>query len=240
MPIDPDAVHLHKLDLDASWMPSVDCWSLLDPAERSRARRFRSKLVGRQWTVARAGLRSILSSYCDCSPTHLKFGHGTFGKPVLSGRASRTGVTFNLSHSGHVAVVAVGMNIDVGIDIELKKRIRDWPNVARRFFSTNENAVLMALEESLRLGAFFDCWTRKEAIIKATGEGLHARLDDFDVSLSPGARNRVVADYSDEQKYIGWQLQSFEVGPGYTGALATPARKDVGLLDHGEWRFGHA
>ena len=98
----------------------------------------------------------------------------------------------------------------------------------------------MAVEESLRLDAFFDCWTRKEAVIKATGEGLHARLVDFDVSLSPGAEVRVVADHSDEQKYIGWQLRSFDLEPGYTGALATAAWIDLEVIDHGDWRFEHA
>ena len=235
MPISSDTVHLHRLDLGRA--PSIDSWRLLDEAERSRACRFLSNEVRRQWTVARAGLRSILSTYCSCPAAELEFGQGCFGKPVLSGRASRSGITFNLSHSGRMAVVAVGIYADLGIDVERKKHIRDWAGIARRFFSSNENKALMAVEQSSRIDAFFDCWTRKEAIIKATGEGLHARLDEFDVSLSPGAMIRVIADYSDEQKYIGWQLRSFKLPPGYTGALATPDRNDVEMIDHGEWRL---
>ncbi len=234
------AVHLHKLELDASGSLSVDCWRILDGAERARARRFRSDELRRQWTASRAGLRSILSSYCDCSPTQLAFAYGPFGKPVVSGPASKAGITFNLSHSDRVAVVAVGFGAEVGVDVERKKPVRDWPGVARRFFSAREYAELMAVEEPLRLDAFFHCWTRKEAVIKATGEGLRARLDDFDVSLSPDAKVRVVADYSDEQKYVGWRLRSFELRPGYTGALATAAGTELDILDHGEWRFEHA
>ena len=235
MPISSDTVHLHRLDLGRA--PSNDSWRLLDDAERSRACRFLSNELRRQWTVARAGLRSILSTYCDYPAAQLEFGHGIFGKPVLSGRASRSGITFNLSHSGRMAVVAVGIYADLGIDVERKKHIRDWGGIARRFFSSSENEALMAVERSSRIDAFFDCWTRKEAVIKATGEGLHAKLDEFDVSLSPDAMIRVIADYSDEQKYIGWRLQSFKLATGYTGALATPDRNDFEMIDHGEWKL---
>ena len=196
--------------------------------------------VRRRWIVARAGLRSILSNYCGLPLTDLEFSCGTSGKPVLAGKSAQSRISFNLSHSEAVAVIAVSLDADLGIDVERKQRIRDWQGVARRFFSARENSELMSLEKSARIDAFFDCWTRKEAVIKATGEGLRARLDEFDVALSPGAKVRVIADYSDEQKYIGWRLHTFENAPGYTGALATPARARMDLVDLGEWEFEHA
>lgn len=132
MPIHSNTVHLHRLDLDGPSVTALECWNLLDESERSRARRFRLNEVRGRWTVARAGLRSILSIYCDCSPTELEFGSGPFGKPFLSGSVSRAGVAFNLLHPGCIAVVAVGVDADVGIDVEFKKHIWDWPGVARR------------------------------------------------------------------------------------------------------------
>jgi 4'-phosphopantetheinyl transferase len=237
-PIASNIVHLHRLDLDTSPAGAQEWRNLLDESERLRADRFRMSTVQRRWTVARAGLRSILSSYCGCHPAALEFSRGIFGKPVLAGRSSRSRISFNLSHSEAVAVIAVSVDADLGIDVERKKRIQDWQSVARRFFSARENAELMSLQESARLDAFYDVWTRKEAIIKATGEGLHARLDEFDVALSPGAMIRVVADYSDEQKYVGWRLHTFEPGSGYSGALATPAANKMEMIDHGAWKIG--
>jgi 4'-phosphopantetheinyl transferase len=233
-------VYTHSIDLDVRCIAGDEYRGSLDDAERSRADRFRSHKLKRQWTVARAGLRNILAYYCGCSPIQIEFALGTFGKPELAGEIANTGVTFNLSHSGNMAVVAVGHNTDMGIDIEFKKFIRDWPGVARRFFSSNENAELMTLEESRRMDAFFDCWTRKEAIIKATGEGLHAQLDDFDVSLAPGGTTTVLADYSDEQKYIGWRLENIDLGEQFAGAVATPACHEYEHCHHGVWEFTYA
>ena len=139
-----------------------------------------------------------------------------------------------------MAVVAVGCETEVGVDIEYKKPVREWAGVARRFFSPAENAELLALNEPRRMDAFFDCWTRKEAIIKATGEGLNARLDEFDVSLTPGAASLVIADYSDEQKYIGWRLKVIDLGQRFAGAVATPAHRDYEHCHHDVWEFEHA
>lgn len=230
-------IHLHNIDLDAPHSAWQDCCSLLDHLERSRAKRFRSHTMRRRWTVARAGLRGILASHCGCSTSNVEFATGEFGKPELSGAAAASGFRFNLSHSGNMAVVAVAPDFDVGIDIELKKPIRDWPGVAARFFAPKENVQLMALEEPRRIDAFFDCWTRKEALIKATGEGLSARLDEFEVSLSADANLGVVADHSDEQKYIGWRLENVNIGPHFAGAIAMPARVASRIIDHGGWQF---
>ena len=138
-----------------------------------------------------------------------------------------------------MAVVAVAPDFDVGIDIELRKPIRDWPGVAARFFAPKENAQLMTLEESQRIDAFFHCWTRKEALIKATGEGLSARLDEFEVSLSADTKQGVIADYSDEQKYVGWRLENIDIGPHFAGAIAIPAQVASQVLDHGAWQFAN-
>lgn len=240
MPNRSEFIHLHRIDLDAPHIAWGDCWSLLDDAEKSRASQFRSNALKRRWTVARAGLRSILASHCCCSPDIIEFTSGVFGKPELAGAIANTGVTFNLSHSGNMAVVVVAREIDLGIDIEFKKPVSDWASVARRFFSANENARLMNLEQFSRLDAFFDCWTRKEAVIKATGEGMSARLDEFEVSLTPGVTTDVIADISDEQKYIGWRLANVDLGRMFAGAVAARAHANPEYRDHGAWRFTNA
>jgi 4'-phosphopantetheinyl transferase len=237
--ITSNTVHLHTLNLDESRLTLLECWKLLSEAEQVRALRFRIETVKRRWIVAHAGLRSILSKYCGCTPAELEFERGAFGKPALAGPAAQVGITFNLSHSGMAAVVAVGMDTALGVDVELKKEIPDWPAVAGRFFSRDENAALQAAQESLRCDVFFRCWTRKEAVVKATGEGIGARLEDFDVSLSPAAGIPVIADRSKEQKYICWRLHSFEPWPGYIGALALPDRNSIAFVDCGEWLFEH-
>lgn len=240
MAIRSDTVYLHSINLDAAANGPQQCWTLLDEAERSRACRFRSLALRRQWTAARAGLRDILASYCECSPAEIRFASGEFGKPELSGHIAATGVQFNLSHTGNMAMVAVSRGAELGVDIELRKRIGDWARVARRCFSPIENNDLHAVDVGRRMEVFFDCWTRKEAIIKATGEGLYARLDAFDVSLTPGAPTEVVADRSREQKYIGWRLEAIDLGRQYVGAIASPASVDMEHRYCGEWRFGHA
>lgn len=233
-------VHLHIVDLDVPCISWGRCWNLLDAGEKSRADRFRSDALSRRWAIARAGLRSALASHCECSPSKIEFADGEFGKPELKGRIAQTGIKFNLSHSGNMAVVAVAHEIDIGIDIEHKKRINDWSSVAGRFFSPRENNQIRRLDQSRRLDAFYDCWTRKEALIKATGEGLSAQLDEFEVSISSGSRIAVLADHSDEQKYIGWRLDKVNIGTGFAGAVATPVRETSRILDHGIWRFSNA
>lgn len=240
MPLRSDTVYLHSFDLDIDRNACSQSWNLLDDAERLRASRFRSRALRRKWAVARAALRSILAGYCDCSPHKIKFSKGAFGKPALAGECAKTGVTFNLSHSGDMAVIAVANDLQLGVDIELRKTVRDWVNIANRFFSASENSELMSFQKCRRTDAFFDCWTRKEAIIKATGEGLSARLRDFDVSLAPGSSSRVLADYSDEQKYIGWRLKNLDFGRRFSGAVATPVARDLRYRDQGNWSFEHA
>ena len=235
-----ELIHLHNIDLDAPGTPWSNCWRLLDREEKFRADRFRSLSLKRQWTTSRAGLRNILASYCGCSSSKIEFTTGEFGKPELSGEIKQTGIRFNISHSGHMAVVAVAHEIDIGIDIEYKKRIDDWSSVAERFFSPRENIQIRRLNQSRRIDAFYDCWTRKEALIKATGEGLSARLDEFEVSISSGLHIAVLADRSDEQKYIGWRLDNVNIGRDFAGAVATPVREASQILDHGIWRFSNA
>ena len=232
-------VHLHNIDLDAPGIEWSKCWNLLDVEEKTRASRLRSSCLQRRWVNARAGLRSILASHCECPPSSIEFTSGKFGKPALAGRLAKTGVTFNLSHSGNRAIVAVASDFEVGIDIEVKKPIADWPGVAQRFFSRNENAELAGIHRSHRIDAFYNCWTRKEALIKATGEGLSARLDEFDVSVRPDADIDLLADYSIEQKYAGWQLESVDLCKGFAGAMAIPAQMDPDIRDHGSWGYSN-
>src|SRR5206468_3118518 len=140
---------------------------------------------------------------------------GVYGKPALTRASASEPVRFNLSHSGSLALVAVTAGRDVGVDVE---RVRPEPNleqIASRFFSAREAATLHALPVRLRTKAFFACWTRKEAFVKARGNGLSQQLDEFDVSLAPGEPARLLRTGWDPKEVTAWSLYELEAGIGY-------------------------
>jgi 4'-phosphopantetheinyl transferase len=156
--------------------------ALLSADERRRAASFISVQHRRRFIIGRGRLRQILSLYVALPPEALRFRYGAHGKPTLS--PSRSRPHFNLSHSAGMAALAIAA-CDVGIDIEEIRPVDSA--VAERFFSTGENAALRALRGVDRRDAFYRCWTRKEAVVKAVGKGLSLRLASFDVSIARAA-----------------------------------------------------
>ena len=154
--------------------------------ERERARRFIFERDRDRYVAARGILRDLLGQYLRCAPRSIEFAYGPYGKPAITGAASRSGICFNLSHSHGLAVVAIGREQEVGIDVELIRAEFASEAIAKRYFSAKEIDELSRLPVELRTEGFFLCWTRKEAYIKAKGDGLQIPLDSFDVSLSPG------------------------------------------------------
>ena len=165
----------------------------------------------------------------------LRFHEQEFGKPALDAGVSGGDLHFNLSHSHDLAVVAVTDIAPVGVDVEFERTIPDWESVASRFFSPQEQAQLAAIDAGQRQHAFYNCWTRKEAVIKATGEGLSARLDSFDVSLLPNAGAEVLADRRGGSTEGRWQMQHIEPKPGYVGAVAMRSSRAFELVHHSDW-----
>jgi 4'-phosphopantetheinyl transferase len=194
----------------------------LSQAERARAARFATSQLKIQWSRARFALRSVLARYLGIGPEALVFETAEHGKPFLldvSGGASP--LEFNLSHSGEHVLVAVAWRHPVGVDIEAVRAMDDADAIVERNFSPLERAAYRALPAERRLSAFFDGWTRKEAFIKAEGQGLHRPLKSFSVSLDTDARLIAVDD--DPAAAALWTLVALDAPKGYAAALAVNA-----------------
>jgi 4'-phosphopantetheinyl transferase len=206
-----DEVHVWRLELERSPEEFRD---LLEVDELARANRFYFEKDRKHFVVARGFLRVLLGCYLQVDAKQLQFSYGEWGKPALGGEFRESALRFNMSHSHGVALYAVTERREIGVDVEHVRPDYASDSVAQRFFSPLEVDVLCELPEHDRVAAFFRCWTRKEAYIKATGRGLSQPLDGFDVSLGPAALLR-----NEDGAPERWTMIDLEVGPGYAGAL---------------------
>jgi 4'-phosphopantetheinyl transferase len=193
--------------------------SLLSPDEQARAARFRSPLHRDRFAVAHGRLREILAARLQVPPASLRFDTGEHGKPHLSGEHAPSGLQFNLSHSDDRGLVGWAEGRHLGVDIELWRPLGDEAALVRRFFSPAENAAYAALAESERTQGFFECWTRKEAYIKAVGRGLGLPLDSFDVSFGKGRDAALLRPSADAADSRAWTLAAPELGSGVSVAV---------------------
>ena len=187
--------------------------ALLSDDECVRADRFVKQSDRDDYTAGRARLRRLLAAQTGQSAADLEFTYGPQGKPELA-----AGPAFNLSHSGGMAALAICDFGSVGIDIEAMRPVEEA--VAHQFFSARENRALATLTSDQWLAGFYRCWTRKEAVIKAVGQGLSMPLDSFDVTLladDDPALTRIEGGSARD-----WQLRSLDIAPGFMGALAVP------------------
>jgi 4'-phosphopantetheinyl transferase len=217
-------VHLWRLDLAAA-AASEERWrQVLSPDERARAGRFRFARDRQSFTATRAVLRIILGGYGAGDPGTLVFEYGDKDKPSLARSGldpnnSPKRIDFNISHSGAVALLAFARGRALGVDVEQIRNDRDAEAIARRFFSEREQRELAGFNASETLRGFFRCWTRKEAFIKARGEGLSIPLSDFDVSIKPLDENALLATRPDPSEAARWSLRDVPGGEGYEAAL---------------------
>lgn len=212
----PHQVHVWRgqLGFPAELLNSLhEC---LSQEERERAERFRFPADRDRYVAAHGIVRHVLGRYLHCAPDQLVFASNEHGKPMLPSRA----LEFNLSHSGDFVLVAVTRARRVGVDVE---RIRSGISssvIAQRYFSKEEFAELQALPLRQREAAFFTCWTRKEAYIKARGLGLSLALESFDVSLSPNEPALLRATRPDPDEAARWSLFPLKTDPHYESAVA--------------------
>ena len=157
---------------------------------------------------------------CDQDPQYLRFTYGPRGKPALATDMGAVSLRFNVSHSHGLALYAMTRGRELGVDVERIRPEIVQEQVAERFFSPREVTTLRALPVPLQATAFFACWTRKEAYIKATGEGLALPLDQFDVSLAPGEPAALLRTAWDPQEAPRWTMQDLDPAPGYRAAVA--------------------
>lgn len=224
--ISPEDVHVWVVDLAAHAEDEAVLRALLDPYERNRADLFHFARDRIRFVVAHAAVRRLLGSYAGLAPETLEFEFGEFGKPALSERCNRNPpLTFNLAHSGERALVAVARGRRVGVDLERWTADIPYDDVAAFSFSVRERGELRELPEGLKQGAFFACWSRKEAYLKAQGVGISQGLEHFDVSLSPGAPAQLLADRRNPRALFDWAMLDLEAEPGYSAALVAEGKE---------------
>lgn len=209
-------VSLDRYAVSAQWADST-----LSADESERAARFHFEKDRQRYILAHASLRDILSRYLQCEQGEIKFTTNNYGKPVL---LSAQEVDFNISHSGEFVLIAVARRHKVGVDVEHFRKDLEHDRIARRFFSQAENQEFSAIPHEQKVIAFFNCWTRKEAYIKAHGVGLSLPLDSFDVSLSPDEPAVLRATRPDPTEARKWTLLSLDVHPEHAGALVVEGR----------------
>jgi 4'-phosphopantetheinyl transferase len=209
-----DVIHIVSCRLDA--IPA-DAARLLNDTERERAERFVFEPHRRRYVSAHAHLRQVLGRCTGVPPASLRFASAPNGKPHLVEEDEPTRVRFNLSHSGERALIAVTLDREVGVDVEAERSFDDLMEVARRFFSTGEVAALAALAPAARPAAFFRCWTRKEAFVKAVGDGLRYPIAHVDVPLDAGATCVVT---SASPRRSTWRIVDVPMDAPYVAALA--------------------
>jgi 4'-phosphopantetheinyl transferase len=181
---------------------------------------MRSERARNRSAAGRGLLRYILGGYTDVPAEKLRFESGPGGKPMLSAGLNSDRLHFNVSHSGGILLVAVGRSPVLGVDVERVRPISRAGALARRVFSDGERDRLQGVPAESRTEAFFNCWTRKEACVKATGEGVWSAFARFEVTVEPGHPARILAVDGDEAKADDWSLHHLEPAPGYVGALA--------------------
>lgn len=197
-----DVVHLWRIELDCAVSDILKITDTLSADERERAARFRSATIANRWAVARGALRLILARYCGTRPESVIFQTDSKGKPSLASPAN--GLSFNLSHSDGVALVAITRNRRIGVDIEALRPLPEVAELSRRFLAPGECSYILTLPPQNQAAAFFTCWTRKEAFLKAVGVGLSAGLDRLEVSLQPDQPARLISGGSTDPAY--WNL----------------------------------
>lgn len=220
--LDNDEVHVWAFPLDVSAERRSLLAQLLNSEERARGERFHFARDAERFIVAHAQLRRMLAHYVWIPAQDLSFAFGPAGKPQLAGAMVPT-LHFNLSHSQNLGVIALTQLSEVGVDVEFQRPIEDEQGIADRFFSARESQGLRGLPQPERSAAFYRIWTRKEAWLKATGEGISESLPEVEVSFHDNEPARMVRLFGDEQAAAQWGLWDLRVADGFSGAVALPA-----------------
>ena len=222
--LEENEVHLWRVYLDKLALDEKRWRLLLSHDEITRADRFHLDRDRQNFMATRALLRILLGAYIACDPKDLTFLYGEREKPSLASSLDGGQVEFNVSHSGARALIAIARGRAVGVDIEQVRDNLDHKALAKRFFSPTEQWALSALDPSEQCMGFFRCWTRKEAYIKAHGSGLALPLNAFDVSISSGEKNALLATRPDASQAALWSICAVDAGAGYEAALCAKGK----------------
>jgi 4'-phosphopantetheinyl transferase len=230
-------IHVWTARLDIAPSSRRRLEETLSPDERERIERLRSEADRRRATASRGLLRHVLAGYAGAPAAELRFTYGPGGKPGLCGAPGGESLHFNTAHSGDWLLVAVGRAGSLGVDIERIRPIARRERVARRAFSEGEWRQIEALAPDQRTAAFITCWTRKEACVKALGEGVWSAFGRFEVSVTPGEPAELRSVDGEAAAAAEWSLYHLDPAPGFVGALAvlgTGWRLRTGTLQYPE------
>ena len=214
-----DKIHVWKACLHIPSSMARKLWSLLNPEEQQRANRFRFNTHRQKFIASQSALRLILGRYLNEDPRVLSFEKESWRKPYLSRPATSSHLSFNLAHSGEHAVYAVSWDRRVGIDIEYHRLKLDVAGIIESVCSTKEKLCMKKLSLIQQQEAFFACWTRKEAYLKATGKGLSLPLNRLTVSFMPGEPAALLDVNGEAEERSRWLIRNRAVEPDYTAAL---------------------
>ena len=190
----------------------------LSPEEQTRTEKFAFEKLQRRFVIRRVALRKLMGHCLNIAPDQINIELQENGKPILGKTHRESQIHFNLSTSEDFALIGITKRRKLGVDIEYHKRHTDYEKIAQRFFSPTEVAAFLELPEEQRLKGFYNCWTRKEAFIKAVGQGLSYPLKDFDVTLKPGESPKVLHVEGGEMS--DWKLAAFTPADDFTAAVA--------------------
>jgi 4'-phosphopantetheinyl transferase len=188
--------------------------------EKERASRFRFNKDRRRFIVARGFLRNLCGHYLNKGPVAVNLRYGEYGKPELDVRDPEKVVYFNLSHAGDYIVYGFCKNRKVGIDVEQIHEFQEMNQVAESFFSEDDVAIFKQFPMSEKADAFFSYWTRKEAYLKATGEGLSLDPKSVSVPFLPCQEAKILTSDGPEAREIPWTILSLKTPPRYAAAVA--------------------
>jgi len=225
-------IHVWCASLEAPPARLEYLYSILSEDETNRAVRYCFERDRRHFIVRRGLLRHILSKYLGQSPCEFVFCYNSYGKPALVSTSGEHLLHFNVSHSGRLALYAITPCLEVGVDIELVRPVEDAKDIVKHFFSNQEKVDFITLPERMKQQAFYTCWTRKEAYIKARGEGLSYPLDKFSVSMIPNQPARLLQTNGDNNK---WSLRAILPGAGYVAAVV--AKGHGWSIRYWEWSW---
>ena len=228
-PKTPLEIQLWKIALPPSKAQLALARQCLPVSERQRIDAIKHAGKRAEQIMSGAALRLALSGLLTVPAETISFELTGRGKPVLAEPFAGSGIQFNLSHVADSILIAATAGARIGVDLETPRALPRWQSIAQRYFSAAEQSAIEALPTQERLTAFYNCWVRKEALVKATGGGIASGLASFDVNVSPTDAPRLLASRNPELSVVDWTLHSLDLGPDRIACLAVESRRTIQL-----------